>query len=175
MSDTAFKTAVVTWIKQVTGLAYAYESDQSGPNPCPTGYATFKIIAVVPHTHADHDRSAGAEVGDVATTYVTSTPVTVSLNIYHVDGANLLVDLFNSKRTFTGRKPFYDIGASLLSFSGVRTLPLFRDTKYKPRFQADFVFNYRTMLVETNKVVDKLSINGTIEDEEIGIIGWDNS
>jgi hypothetical protein len=174
MFDLAFQTAVVTWIKQTTGLAFAYAANQNGQNPYPTGYATYNIIGLLPHTHADHAVAAGASPGDVDYTYVAHTAVTVSVNVYHEAGAKMIVDLFNSKRTLAGRKPFYDISASLLSFSGVRDLSAVRDAQYQARYQADFVFNYRTVLVETNKTVDKLSITGTIELENVEIIGWDN-
>lgn len=172
MLDNQLNTALVLWIKNGTGLTNVYRANQNGP--CLTPGATFQIIAAPVHLHADSVSVAGAVEGDIDITHIAHVPVTVSVNVYHVDGAQLITQLWNSKRTYLGRYDLNQINASVLSYSGVRDLTGLGDTSWEPRFQADFILNYRTLLVETNKVVDKLSIQGTIEDDDVEIIGWDN-
>jgi hypothetical protein len=173
MLDSQLNTAIVAWIQNGTGINTVFRANLNGPCPWPTNYATFQIIAAPAHLHADDTIEAGAEEGDITITHIVHVPVTVSVNVYHIDGMQLITQLWNSKRTYAGRYALNQINAAVLSYSGPRDLTGLRDTDWKPRFQADFVLNYRTLLVETNKTVDKLSLTGKIESDDVEIIGWD--
>ena len=174
MIDNQLATAVVLWIKNGTGLTTVFQADQNGPSPWPDSYATFKLIAAPVHLHSDYTKSAGPETGEITVSHVAHTPVTLSINIYDVDGDGLLCNLWNSKRTYAGRSDLNQINASVLSFSGPRNLTGLLDTEFKPRFQGDFVLNYRTLLDETNNSVDLLTVEGDLNSDSVTIEGWDN-
>lgn len=174
MFDDQLNTALVSWITNGTGISKVFRANQSGSNCWPTPYVTFQIIAAPAHPHSDEIREAGAEEGDIDITHLAHVPITVSVNVYHANGDQLVTRLWNSKRTYAGRYALNQIKAAVLSYSGFRDLTNLRDTDWKPRFQADFVINYQALLVETNKTVEKLSITGKINTDDAEIIGWDN-
>lgn len=174
MIDNQLATALVAWIKNGTDLTIVFRADQNGPSPWPTPYATFKVIAAPPHLHGDYTKSAGDEEGEITISHLIHTPVTVSVNVYHANGDGLLCDLWNSKRTIDGRYDLNQVNASVLSFSGPRNLTGLMDTAFKPRFQGDFILNYRTLLEETNNSVDLLTVDGDINSDSVTIEGWDN-
>ena len=173
MND-VFNTAIRSWIIEVTGLTDVFQADQSGPDPWPTSYATFKSTAQAPNWSSDYEKVAGAVEGTIDINHVSYMPVTVTINIFDSDGSDLMTKLFNSRKLRTVRDILNPIYTFIDTMSDVRDLTGLNDTEFKPRYQADFTFHYQTKLTDTDYNIDKLSAQGTIDnDDDVTIIGWD--
>lgn len=177
MIDNQLQAALVAWIANGTGLAadHVVRANQNGPDLWPDSFATFQLISTLLDNHEDYAKSEGTLVGDIDVTHVVKATLTLSVNVYALNGDQLLTNLWNSRLTYLGRQDLHTINASNIGFAGVNDLTYLSDTEYRPRFQSDFTIDYRTLLAEINKAVDKLTISGKIEDETVTVIGWDNT
>ena len=177
MIDSNLQAALIAWISNGTGLAadHIIRANQNGPDLWPDSFATFQVISAVLHDHEDYKAVAAAAEGEITITHVVQTVLTLSVNIYAPNGDQLLSQLWNSRLTYAGRFDLREIKAANVAFTGVRDLAFLSDTQFRPRFQGDFTINYRTLLDETNNIVDLLSISGKMEDETVTVTGWDNT
>lgn len=177
MIDTSLQPKVILWINNGTGIAanHIVRANQNGPDFCTTPFVTFQLINTSLNVHEDYKKVEGTELGDLNITHAVKATLTLSINVYANNGDQLLAQLWNSRLTYAGRYDLRQVKASNIGFSGVRDLSYREDGTWRPRFQADFTLDYRTLLVETNKTVDLLTLSGKIEDETITVTGWDNT
>lgn len=177
MIDASLQQKVILWINNGTGIAadHIVRANQNGPDFEMAPFATFQLINTSLNTHEDYLKEEGTELGDLNITHAVKATPTLSINVYAPNGDQLLSQLWNSRLTYAGRYDLRQVRASNIGFSGVRDLSYREEGTWRPRFQADFILDYRTLLVETNKTVDLLTLSGKIEDETITVTGWDNT
>lgn len=176
MIDDVLQPAVVQWLTAGAGSPAlpVIRANQAGLELVPGGCITFQLIGADPSGHEDYTKNGTLIEGDIEISHYQKTKIMVSVNVYSADGAARLGRIWQSRFTYSGRYPLNQVRASLVDFSGVRDLTYKTDTGFQPRFQSDFTLDYRTLLVEANKQVDYLSVQGTIENESVTIIGFDN-
>lgn len=177
MIDTQLQPALILWISTGTGIAadHVIRANQNGPDQEPDSLITFQLINTLLNNHEDYKKEADPEPGDISATHAVKATLTLSVNAYAPNGDQLLAQLWNRRLTYEGRRDLRAVKASNIGFSGVRDLTYKQDGTWRPRFQADFILDYRTLLVETNKTVDKLTLSGKIEDETLTVVAWDNT
>lgn len=176
-TQVTFMAAIQDWIILVAGFSNqnVFQAQQNGPDRGPgTNWATYqKINGMASDYHMEKTEDAdpgGPNEGEViSTTRVRASTSTISVNIYAMDGDDILNGLLDSKTERATRKLFSDVGACLISKSNNR--PLFKksDTLFKPRYQADFTFNTFSQRVETDFNANEFDIKGKIETDEVQI------
>ena len=171
-----FMSGVFDWLALVTGYAPAniFRRNQENPDLGPdVNWATYKEISGDMRDYplaktVDNSPSINPGV-NLDYTRVSPGSSMVSVNIYAENGADVLRNLFASRAERASRKLIKAAGASLISMSGPRDLSLLSDTKWKPRYQADFTFYMFTERLETDSIVDIVSLTGMIENDTITI------
>jgi hypothetical protein len=173
MTDNAIHPTIWAWLVAASGYAggKVYRADQNGPDLWPDNYITYKIITRDAARHADRMYVDPGVPGDTSTRYITRTVVTVSVNVYAEDGAERLTSIFGLARySWVCRQILLAADAALLDMGTIRDLTRLTDTGHRPRFQADFVFNWTTSVTVSDNTVDVVEINGIIEGDEVEIV-----
>lgn len=176
-TQATFMAAIQDWIILVAGFndQNVFQAQQNGPDRGPgTNWATYqKINGMASDYHMEKTEDAdpdGPTKGELINiTRVRTSVSTISVNIYAMNGDDILNGLLDSKTERATRVLFSDVGAVLISKSNNR--PLFKksDTLFKPRYQADFTFNTFSQRVETEFNANEFDIKGTIETDEAQI------
>jgi hypothetical protein len=158
------------WIELVTGYdsQHVIQANQNGPRPTEP-YATFKIISATP---SDFSYATAADAGgdEVTRTYFSPAMVLVSVNIYDETGLEKLADLGQSKYLLSVRDIFQADSIVLRNKRETRDLVEIGDTRWRPRYQADFEFAWYNSLAEINQRIYQWEIQGKIENDDVDII-----
>ncbi len=168
-------TLIYQWIKQVTGYddQHVIRGNQTGKRP-DYDYATYYCIG---GNEADFaykkkvDEIDGEPIPDDDVQVIYTTPETIiyDLNIYALDGARKLKDLFKSRNLLVARN-ILKLGNLVISDrSDVRDLTAFGDTKFRPRYQSDFSFRTMNDMVETNQKILEMTLHGKWGDLDVTI------
>ena len=157
------KSALKAWIMLVTGFesTQVIQSNQNGPRPI-GNYATFKIISNV---GKDFDYSAREQVDadNITMHYYNQQETTVDVNIYASNGAAIHSQLGHSGYLGSVRSRLKEDQMVLIRGNTPLDLTGLGDTKWRPRYQADYRFRAGNTITESNKRIKELEISGTIE------------
>jgi hypothetical protein len=159
------------WIKLVTSYAdeKIIRANQNGPKPADP-FVTWQIVSAVPSDFSDVNRTdAGGYVMD--STDTRRYRIGVDVNAYGSDGLTILANLTQSNTDPEVREVFGGNGITLMGSTTIQDLTGLGDTKWVPRYQAEFEFN---VFIELNKsyadyIWDNYSITGTLDGDTITI------
>lgn len=176
------ETLLYDWIVLVTGYdaENVIRANQNGPRPV-APFATWQITTSEPDDYS-YTSSELVETPDeedeeiihlnASTTIMKRHIVSVDVNVYDSSGRSKLAELEMSNARTDVRQIFNDSGTVLIGASIVRDLTETIDTKFVPRYQAEFRF--RTFVSFTHTDVDhgweSYAIDGVLTDgDEITI------
>jgi len=167
-----FRAAVWAWLVEATGYPETaiYRADQSGPDAYPDEYITYKILTTTPHHSADYEKTAGLALGDVVHRFLHHVRVVVSVNCYSRDGDIVLWNAWGARYNWTARQILNNVRAAVVATSDIRDLTSLGPTGHRPRFQADYTFNWSYVTTVEDYTVDQTEITGTIDEETISIV-----
>ncbi len=153
---------IKTWLSDVTGFTpgQIIKANQNGPRPSGE-YITFSIDSNIKASNAFLWR----EEKDVDTTYLnfyTPKEIIVSINIYSKDGEVLHSKLDASFNLYFIRLALKEENLVLIEGSSVNNLTGLGDTKFIPRFQADYRFRAGETIATELERIHKYEIDGTI-------------
>jgi hypothetical protein len=157
------------WIIAITGYddQHVIRANQNGPRPTEP-YATYQIIS---ETQADFSywdpTTAGGD--DVTSTFIVPAMLMVSVDVFAPDGLDKLSALGQSKNLVSIRNLFGP-GIVLRRKRETRDLTELGDTRWRPRYQADFDFARYNELTEGNKRIIDIELTGKIENDDVEVI-----
>jgi hypothetical protein len=159
------------WITTVTGYddQHVIRANQNGPRPTEP-YATYQIISVNPADFAYWTKVALGVDDDIETTYRTPAMVMVSVDMYASDGITKLAELGQSKYLYNIRNIFTPSDIVLRNKRDTRDLTDLGDTRWRPRYQADFDFAWYNTITEINQLILEMELHGKIETDDVSVI-----
>jgi hypothetical protein len=166
---------IFDWIKLVTSYAdeKIIRANQNGPKPADP-FVTWQIVSAIPADFSDHDglpATANPADYDVEYTDTRRYAIGVDINVYGSNGLNTLAALTQSNADPDVQAIFKDDGSTLLGSATVQDLTGLGDTKFVPRYQAEFLFNSFLVLTKTHDDYrwDDYSVTGEIDGDTITI------
>lgn len=154
------------WIKQVTGYndQHVIRANQTGKRP-DYDYATYYCIGGTENEYAYKkkvDEIDGEPIPDdnVEATYTTPEILIYDINVYALDGDRKLKDLFKSRNLLAVRDILKLGNLVIMNRSETRNMIEFGDTKYRPRYQADFRLRTMNEMKETYQKILEIQLTG---------------
>ena len=165
-----FDKIVFKWVNdalpdQFPGLVIV-RAEQNGPRPN-TDYVTFKVLDWTESDFDGFDKTEqGPETEFIDVLHYNRNRVTVSVNAYSEDGREMLTRLSKSKKKWEIRRELENGKVSHIRTGQVRDLTFLGDTRYRRRFQVDFIFLVWTDYLEVRPKVTEITANGNIRSDE---------
>lgn len=153
------------WIIAVTGYGInnVYRTDQEGPR-ADGDYATYKIISSnTAHWPIETREDFGSD-DDVLRKFDYYRPFLVSINVFALDGYDVLDNLANSNDDYRNRQILTNgDGLELVGLRGeTQDLTGLGDTEHKQRYQATFEFRHFKQGTERNQRILEMQVSGEI-------------
>lgn len=173
-THTEYMDGLFDWFALVTGFnsANIFRQHQQNPDLGPdVEWLTYKEIGgdIRDYPLVKTTASGTAPGEQVDMTRVISGTSIVSVNVFAVNGADVLRNLWLSRWERAPRVTLKAAKAVLMFMGGPRDLSSLSDTKWKHRYQADFTFRVFTERVESDYIVDIVELDGKIDDDDVAI------
>lgn len=171
--SSVFDKVVFDWLRSSLDLvipgypdfsgAAVIREEQNGPRP-DVEYLSFKVLD---WTESDFDGFDKSEIdGDddnLAVNYFNRNRVTVSVNAYSENGREMLSRVSKSKNKWEIRRELENDKVSHLRTGSIRDLTFLGDTRYRRRFQVDFLFLVWSDYLEIRPRVKEINVTGEIQ------------
>jgi hypothetical protein len=168
-------TLIQKWIMQITGYndQHVIRANQVGGRP-KDDYATYYNIGGMESDFAykkkvDEIDEVPIPDDDVEATYTTPEMLFYDINIYALDGARKLKDLFKSRNLLAARQILRLGNLVIADRSDVIGPTEFGDTKYRPRYQSTFQIRTMNEMKETYQKILEFEIHGKWGDIDVTI------
>lgn len=173
-THSTFMAAVHSWIVAVTGFnaQNVIRAQQNAPERAPgVNWATYNYLSGDVRDYPlekKMDAATPPTLQNVKAIRIHPGTATLSVNVYHTEGVDMLRALDASKTERATRVIFTAAGAVLVGIMGtVRNLTALNETQWVPRFQADFMFNVFHERNELNSIVHETDLNGLVVNDRM--------
>lgn len=164
-AGTVMYPTIRDWIIAVTGYGVnnVYRTDQEGPR-ADGDYATYKIISsITAHWPIETREDFGSD-DDVLRKFDYHRPFLVSINVFALDGYDVLDNLANSNDDYRNRQILTNgAGIELVGYRNeAQDRTGLGDHKFRQRYQATFEFRHFKQGTERNQKVLEIRVSGEI-------------
>ena len=157
------RTALKNWITGVVG----YDSQKvifeyaGGPKPN-SDFVMFGPLATVKRLSQPFISDSQIVAGELINTYSVIIEARTAINVYSLDGVDVLERLAISPNIFEHRSTLFEGDLVLASVSNVIPLPTFEDTGPQYRYMAFFIFRTQINLGETDHELQQMNVTGQL-------------
>lgn len=168
MTVSTFHEAMFDWISLITGYASSnvIRGNQNGPRPS-GNFATYQVTTVQLADFGGTEQGDPDVNGKFEYTHTTRNIVSVDVNIYDLEGWQILQKLDKSNMLLDVRGIFAPLGIVLIGSDAVQDLTQLGDTEWRPRYQAEFRFRTYYEFTEENYIINDYSLEGKVDDDSV--------